>query len=95
MTGVTTWVQGLYNNSKLDSSSKARGFDSDSAGVAMGIHKAINKAVKAGISYSYTDTDVDAYRRNIDVKSLTFIAYGEYKPSNWFVNGIASYGMSD
>lgn len=95
MTGVTTWVQGLYNNSKLDSSSKARGFDSDSAGVAMGIHKAINKDVKAGISYSYTDTDVDAYRRNIDVKSHTFIAYGEYKPSNWFVNGIASYGMSD
>lgn len=95
MTGVTTWVQGLYNNSKLDSSSKARGFDSDSAGVAMGIHKAINKDVKAGIAYSYTDTDVDAYRRNIDVKSHTFIAYGEYKPSNWFVNGIASYGMSD
>lgn len=61
----------------------------------MGIHKAINKDVKAGISYSYTDTDVDAYRRNIDVKSHTFIAYGEYKPSNWFVNGIASYGMSD
>lgn len=95
MTGVTTWVQGLYNNSKLDSTSKARGFDSVSAGVAMGIHKAINKDVKAGISYSYTDTDVDAYRRNIDVKSHTFIAYGEYKPSNWFVNGIASYGMSD
>ena len=95
MTGVTIWVQGLYNNSKLDSSSKARGFDSDSAGVAMGIHKAINKDVKAGISYSYTDTDVDAYRRNIDVRSHTFIAYGEYKPSNWFVNGIASYGMSD
>lgn len=95
MTGVTTWVQGLYNNSKLDSTSKARGFDSVSAGVAMGIHKAINKDAKAGIAYSYADTDVDAYRRNIDVKSHTFIAYGEYKPSNWFVNGIASYGMSD
>lgn len=95
MTGVTTWVQGLYNNSKLDGTSKAKGFDSDSAGVAMGIHKAINKDVKAGIAYSYADTDVDAYRRNIDVKSHTFMAYGEYKPSNWFVNGIASYGMSD
>lgn len=76
MTGVTTWIQWLYNNSKLDSTSKARGFDSDSAGVAMGIHKAINKDAKAGIAYSYADTDVDAYRHNIDVKSHTFTAYG-------------------
>ena len=51
--------------------------------------------VKAGIAYAYGDTDIDGSSRDTDVESHTFMLYGEYKPSNWYVNGIASYGMSD
>jgi outer membrane autotransporter protein len=33
--------------------------------------------------------------RDTDVKTHTAIVYGEYKPSNWYVNTILSYGWSD
>ena len=33
--------------------------------------------------------------RSTDVDTHTAIVYGEYKPSNWYVNGIATYGWSD
>lgn len=89
------WVQGLFNKSKLDDTSKSKGFDADSTGIAFGAEKYINDDVKAGIGYAYTNTDIDGFMRKTDVDTHTAIVYGEYKPSNWFVNGIATYGWSD
>lgn len=89
------WVQGLFNKSKLDDTSKAKGFDADSTGIAMGAEKYINDNVKAGIGYAYTNTDIDGFMRDTDVDTHTAMVYGEYKPSNWYVNGIATYSWSD
>lgn len=89
------WVQGLFNKSKLDDTSKSKGFDADSTGIAFGAEKQITDDVKAGIGYAYTNTDIDGFMRSTDVDTHTAIAYGEYKPSNWYVNGIATYGWSD
>lgn len=89
------WVQGLFNKSKLDDTSKSKGFDADSTGIAMGAEKQITDSTKAGVGYAYTKTDIDGFMRQTDVDTHTAIAYGEYKPSNWFVNGIATYGWSD
>ncbi len=92
---AAVWVQGMYNHSELDDTSKAKGFDADSAGVAMGIEKNIGRTGKIGAGYAYTNTDIDGFMRNTDVDTHTAILYGEYKPSNWYVNGIATYGWSD
>ena len=89
------WVQGMFNKSKLDDTSKAKGFDADSAGVAFGAEKFVTDDTKVGIGYAYTNTDIDGFMRNTDVDTHTAILYGEYKPSNWYVNGIATYGWSD
>ena len=89
------WVQGLFNKSKLDDTSKAKGFDADSTGIAMGAEKYINDDVKAGIGYAYTNTDIDGFMRDTDIDTHTAMVYGEYKPSNWYVNGIATYSWSD
>ncbi len=89
------WVQGLFNKSKLDDTSDAYGFDSDSSGIAMGAEKYINDNTKVGLGYAYTNTDIDGFMRTTDVDTHTAFVYGEYKPSNWYVNGIASYGWSD
>ena len=89
------WVQGLFNHSKADDTRKARGFDADSEGIAFGAEKYVNDDVKLGIGYAYTSSDIDGFMRKTDVDTHTAIAYGEYKPSNWFVNGIATYGWSD
>ena len=89
------WVQGLFNKSKLDNTSKAKGFDADSNGIAFGAEKFVTDDTKVGIGYAYTTTDIDGFMRDTDVDTHTAILYGEYKPSNWYVNGIATYGWSD
>lgn len=91
----TMWVQGLFNKSKLDDTSKAKGFDADSSGIAFGAEKFVTDDTKVGIGYAYTNTDIDGFMRSTDVDTHTAILYGEYKPSNWYVNGIATYGWSD
>lgn len=92
---AAVWVQGMFNTSKLDDTSKAKGFDADSAGVAFGVEKFINKDTKVGVGYAYTNTDIDGFMRSTEVDTHTAILYGEYKPSNWYVNGIATYSWSD
>ena len=93
--GVKTWVRTLFNHGKHDSTSKTNGFDSDTYGVALGADKQIDAKTKVGIGYAYNQTDIDSHRRDIDVDTHTAILYGEYKPSNWFVNGIATYNWSE
>ena len=92
---AAVWVQGMFNKSKLNDTSKAKGFDADSAGVAFGAEKFVTDDTKVGIGYAYTNTDIDGFMRSTDVDTHTAILYGEYKPSNWYVNGIATYGWSD
>ena len=92
---AAVWVQGLYNKSKLNNTSKAYGYDADTYGTAFGLEKYVTKATKLGAGYAYNYTDIDGHNRDTDVHTSTLFAYSEYKPNNWFVNGIASYGWSD
>ncbi len=89
---VSAWVRTLFSKGDVDTGA---GFDVETKGVAFGVDKQVSDDVKAGLAYAYGDTEVDAARRDTDVESHTFMLYGEYKPSNWFVNGIVSYSMSD
>ena len=87
-----TWVQGLYNKSELN---RENGFDAESSGVAMGFEHYLDTDVKLGGGYAYTGGDVDSQSRTTDIESHTLFVYGEYKPSQWFVNGILGYTFSD
>ncbi len=87
------WVQGLFNKSKLDTSN---GFEADSEGVAFGFEKVIRGGdTKVGVGYAYTQSDIDANSRDVDADNHTLMVYGEYKPSDWFVNGVLSYSFGD
>ncbi|MDY4841014.1 MAG: autotransporter domain-containing protein [Alphaproteobacteria bacterium] len=92
---AAVWVQTLFNKSKLDDTSKSKGFNADTNGIAFGAEKFVNDDVKVGVGYAYSQTDIDGFMRSTDVDTHTAIVYGEYKPSNWYVNGIATYGWSD
>ncbi len=84
------WAQYLYNKAKYDVTD---GFDSKTNGFAGGFdHKF--QDVTAGMGYSYADTDIDSIGRKTDADTHTVFAYGEYKPSKWFINGIASYSFA-
>ncbi len=87
------WVQGLFNKSKLDT---ANGFEADSEGVAFGFEKVVHGGdTKVGVGYAYTQSDIDADSRDVDGDTHTLMVYGEYKPADWFVNGVLSYSFAD
>ena len=90
--GGALWAQGLYNHAKQDRSADTAGFDGDTRGIAFGLDGKVNQALTVGIGYGYTNTDADSGNRDIDVDGHNFFAYAEYKPTNWFVNGMLSYG---
>lgn len=69
---VAMWIQGMFNRSELDDTAKTKGFDADSAGVAMGLEKRVNDQVKLGIGYAYTNTDIDGFMRSTDVPIRRF-----------------------
>jgi len=82
------WVKGLYNKSKL---SGKNGFDSHSKGLALGAEAQLTDAVKVGLGYAYTNSEIKPELRKNEVDSNSALLYAEYKPNNWFLNGIASY----
>ena len=86
------WAKGLFSKAKLDTTN---GFDADSEGLAFGFEKNVNDNVKAGVAYAYTQTDVDGFLRKTDVDAHTLALYGEYKPADWYVNAMMSYGWAD
>lgn len=87
------WAQGLINKTELDK--KVNGFDADSYGFAGGAEKQVTDAVKVGVGYAYTNTDIDTDNRKTDVDTHSAIVYGEYKPADWYINGIANYSWGD
>lgn len=92
---AAVWIQGLFNKSKRHDTARTEGFDADSSGVALGAEKFVTDNFKIGLGYAYANTDIDGFMRSTDVDTHSAILYGEYKPSQWYVNGIATYGWSD
>ncbi|MBP1531975.1 MAG: autotransporter outer membrane beta-barrel domain-containing protein, partial [Alphaproteobacteria bacterium] len=94
--GVTAWLNSYAGVVKFDKGAKrTKGFETDSDGISFGIDKKFSKGITAGLGYQYDDTDVDAKNRDFDIKTSSWFAYAQYKPSNWFVNTAASYSYAD
>ena len=55
----------------------------------------INFTPEAGLRYVNIDQKSYTDSREIDADTHTAFVYGEYKPSNWYVNGLATYSWGD
>lgn len=77
------WVQGLFNKSKLDDTSKAKGFDADSSGIAFGAEKFVTDDVKVGVGYAYSlDAQKDRSTTYCRAKGLEILAVFEIVESS-------------
>lgn len=92
---AAVWVQGLYNKAKLNDTEKARGFDTNTYGTALGLEKYFGRFSKMGISYAYNSTDISGFKREVDADTHTGTLYARYQPNRWFINSIAAYSHSD
>ena len=84
------WGQVLYNTAKSGET-----FDSDTVGFAAGVDTHLNRDIKAGLSFTYNNSDIAVAGRDIDAESMTLALYGRYKPSAWYVNGVVHYTQTE
>lgn len=70
-------------------------FNLDSNAFVAGFDKNINPNLIAGFGYSYVNSDVDAYFRNMKFDTHHLFLYGEYFEDDLFFNLFGVYGFSD
>lgn len=94
VTGAGLWVQGLYNHTKQSTTSSSDGFTANSRGLAVGADAELSETTTLGLGYGYMETDADTTGRDITVDSHNVFVYGEYQPSDWYVNAVLNYGFA-
>lgn len=83
------WAQGLMNHSKY-----ADKFSGDTYGIAVGADALINGKYTVGIGYAYNETDIDA-THDTSIDSSSLFVYGQYKPTQWYINAALNYTMAN
>ena len=84
------WVEGMYNKSKQNDS-----FNGYTRGIVAGIDTKLARGFMIGVGYSYAHSDISATARSTEIDSNTIFAYGQYKPTAWYMNAMLNYTMSD
>ena len=84
------WAQGIYNKTKQNDA-----FNGYTRGIAAGIDGTINKVWTIGAGYAFAHSDIAGTARDTEIDSNTIFVYGQYKPTEWYLNATASYTMSD
>ena len=85
------WVHGLFNKSKL-----ANQFHGYTRGVAFGFDTLIDGEYTLGGGLAVNNSDVHSNGRgHTEIDSKTMFMYGQYKPSEWFVNAAVTYSMAE
>lgn len=90
LTSGGVWAQGLFNKSKQNDA-----FSGYTRGIAAGMDGTINKVWTIGAGYSYAHSDISGTGRDTEIDSNTIFVYGQYKPTQWYVNAVLNYTMSD
>lgn len=88
---MRSWVKLLNNHARLSGND---GFSSSTNGVSLGVDKLVSDNLRIGVGYAYNTGTIDSFQRDTDLNGHTAILYGEYKPSDWFINSIITYNHS-
>jgi hypothetical protein len=89
LNGYNLWAKAYQGESKLNNY-----FDADNRGIIAGMDRKITPEYTLGFGFQYDENDIDTSNREIYIKTASGFVYGQYKPSQWFINATASYGKS-
>lgn len=93
-TNYSVWAQGLLNKSHKEGTADASAFTGRSTGLAFGVDTQISEDWTVGLGYAYLHTNVSSLDRHDRVLGDNFFLYGQYRPSNFFVQAALNYGDS-
>ncbi len=90
LTSGGVWAQGLYNKTKQNNA-----FNGYTRGVAFGVDGTVNNVWTLGAGYAFAHSDISGTARDTEIDSLNVFLYGQYKPSDWYINAVLNYASSD
>ena len=88
------WLQGLANKSHKENTSDSAAFTGRSTGLSFGVDTQLDDNTLVGLGYAYTHTNVSSFLRHNRIDGNTFFLYGQYRPSQFYVQGSLAYGDS-
>ncbi|HBO6301702.1 TPA: autotransporter domain-containing protein [Pseudomonas aeruginosa] len=90
------WAQALSNHGDQDRRSGVDGYESNSAGIAVGVDGKINDQTTVGVAYSYLNSNVTSDSGDkTEVQGSALTLYGSYELGNWFADASLSAGKND
>jgi outer membrane autotransporter protein len=94
----TGWIKPFGNWIRQGTRNNIKGYDADTYGVAFGIDGAVNKKVRLGVSFAYSQTDVDGKgsgKSKSDINSYQGTVYGDYTAQKYYVEGMFAFSRND
>ncbi|MBR2273945.1 MAG: autotransporter domain-containing protein, partial [Alphaproteobacteria bacterium] len=88
---ASAWVKTYAAHSRLDAHNYVAGFDINRRGAVFGLDKLIRKGLRAGFGYGTDTTKAKSSQRRDKVHTHSVFVYGQYKPSDWYVDSLMSY----
>ncbi len=90
------WAHALSNHGDQDRRSGVDGYESNSAGIAVGVDGKINDQTTVGVAYSYLNSNVTSDSGDkTEVQGSALTLYGSYELGNWFADASLSAGKND
>ena len=92
------WFKPFVNLIRQGTRNNIKGYDADTYGAAWGIDGEVNKNMRLGASFAYSQTDVDGKgtgQSQTDVTSYQGMVYGDYTAKTYFVEGMIAYARNE
>ena len=91
---ASVWVKTYAARSSIRAANNAGGFNINRQGALVGIDKKVYTNTLVGAGYGADTTRAKSHSHKDKVQTHSLFAYTEYKPSSWYINGLASYSQA-
>jgi uncharacterized protein with beta-barrel porin domain len=93
------FISGADQDNRNDADGGAiDGFSANTTGIAVGIDGMVGERARLGVSFAYSDTDVDGdgiQDDKTEINAYQFTLYGDYSTDEYYIEGMLGYAIND
>jgi outer membrane autotransporter protein len=92
------WLKPFMNEIDQSSHKGVAGYDGSTYGLATGFDAEVSNNVRLGVSYAYSQTDIDGQgtgKSKVEVDSHQVSLYGDYTTDNFYLEGSVGYSFNE
>nr|VFK17876.1 MAG: outer membrane autotransporter barrel domain-containing protein [Candidatus Kentron sp. LFY] len=96
--GHSAWVKTFGNWIDQDDEGGISGYDADIYGLVVGMDTEVDKNIRAGVAFGYSNADVDGNgetKATADIDHYQISVYGDYTDEKFYVEGMLGYARGE